>query len=305
MPLINSSVSNLIQGVSQQPDAVRFPGQCAEQENALSSVVDGLQKRPATQHVATLLTEVALDANAKVHFIERDNNERYVVIIKGTDNKTISAYNLTTGKQTRIDQKYRGLVNSFTITNDDAGAPSSADIEITTQCPLVIAANDDGTTPVGTLKVVGGGWTSAKRYNLMAVGDGEDKNILKIESLEDGITLFDTTKGELQSVIEYTITGTNSDLVLDSDSYLTDNSGEGVATLSVTPTVPKDDLSLMTTGDVTYVLNTKKPVSKDPISKTRPLDKSALVFIKQGDYEKKYGVRINIDGDANSPHEHH
>ena len=305
MPLINSSVSNLIQGVSQQPDAVRFPGQCAEQENALSSVVDGLQKRPATQHVATLLTEVALDANAKVHFIERDNNERYVVIIKGTDNKTISAYNLTTGKQTRIDQKYRGLVNSFTITNDAAGAPSSADIEITTECPLVIAANDDGTTPVGTLKVVGGGWTSAKRYNLMAVGDGEDKNILKIESLEDGITLFDTTKGELQSVIEYTITGTNSDLVLDSASYLTDNSGEGVATLSVTPTVPKDDLSLMTTGDVTYVLNTKKPVSKDPISKTRPLDRSALVFIKQGDYEKKYGVRINIDGDANSPHEHH
>ncbi len=44
MPLINTSLPNLIQGVSQQPDAVRYDGQCEEQENALSSVVDGLQK---------------------------------------------------------------------------------------------------------------------------------------------------------------------------------------------------------------------------------------------------------------------
>ena len=44
MPLINTSLPNLIQGVSQQPDAVRYDGQCEAQENALSSVVDGLQK---------------------------------------------------------------------------------------------------------------------------------------------------------------------------------------------------------------------------------------------------------------------
>ena len=82
MPLINTSVSNLIQGVSQQPDAVRFQGQCEEQENALASVVDGLQKRPSCEHIKTLLADAALEENALVHFIVRDDAERYVVIIK-------------------------------------------------------------------------------------------------------------------------------------------------------------------------------------------------------------------------------
>ena len=41
MALINTSVQNLIQGVSQQPDATRFDGQCEEQVNALSSVAEG------------------------------------------------------------------------------------------------------------------------------------------------------------------------------------------------------------------------------------------------------------------------
>ena len=71
MPLINTSVSNLIQGVSQQPDAIRFAGQCEEQENALPSIVDGLQKRPGCQHIVTLLNAASLDANSKIHFIER------------------------------------------------------------------------------------------------------------------------------------------------------------------------------------------------------------------------------------------
>ena len=51
MPLINTSVPNLIQGVSQQSDATRFSGQCEEQENALSSVTGGLVKRPPLQHI--------------------------------------------------------------------------------------------------------------------------------------------------------------------------------------------------------------------------------------------------------------
>ena len=55
MPLVNTSVPNLVQGVSQQPDTARYDGQCEEQENALSSVVDGLTKRPSTRHIAKLL----------------------------------------------------------------------------------------------------------------------------------------------------------------------------------------------------------------------------------------------------------
>jgi len=93
MPLINTSVPNLIQGVSQQPDATRFDGQCEEQVNALSSVAEGLKKRPNTRHVARLL-QTAIDANSFVHFINRDDNEKYVVIHTGSG---MEAWNIVTG----------------------------------------------------------------------------------------------------------------------------------------------------------------------------------------------------------------
>lgn len=90
MALINTSVPNLIQGVSQQPDATRFAGQCEEQENALSSVASGLMKRPNTRHVGKLLTS-AINSNSFVHFINRDDDEKYVVI---HDTNSIQAWNL-------------------------------------------------------------------------------------------------------------------------------------------------------------------------------------------------------------------
>ena len=93
MPLINTAVPNLIQGVSQQPDATRFDGQCEEQENALSSVAEGLKKRPNTRHVARLL-QTAIDEDSFVHFINRDDNEKYVVIHTGSG---MEAWNIVSG----------------------------------------------------------------------------------------------------------------------------------------------------------------------------------------------------------------
>jgi len=98
MALINTSVPNLIQGVSQQPDATRFDGQCEEQENALSSVADGLKKRPNTRHIAKLLTS-AIDSNSFVHFINRDDDEKYVIIHDGTH---LYAFNVITGVEAEI-----------------------------------------------------------------------------------------------------------------------------------------------------------------------------------------------------------
>ena len=99
MPLINTSVPNLIQGVSQQPDSSRYDGQCEEQENALSSVVDGLAKRPNTRHVATLLSE-AITNDSFVHFIKRSPDEQYVIIHDGTK---IRAYSLIDGTEATIN----------------------------------------------------------------------------------------------------------------------------------------------------------------------------------------------------------
>ena len=90
MPLINTSIPNLIGGVSQQPDSVRFDGQCEEQTNAISSVVDGLSKRPNTQHIAKLVSS-AISSNSFVHFVDRSETEKYVIIHDGT---ALKAWNL-------------------------------------------------------------------------------------------------------------------------------------------------------------------------------------------------------------------
>jgi|TARA_R100000084_G_scaffold38793_2_gene15566 hypothetical protein len=93
MPLINTSLPNLVQGVSQQPDTMRFEGQCEEQINALSSVSDGLKKRPNTRYVKNLVSSAIADG-AFVHFINRDKSERYVTII---NNNTIQVFDLVAG----------------------------------------------------------------------------------------------------------------------------------------------------------------------------------------------------------------
>lgn len=99
MPLINTSVPNLIQGVSQQPDATRFAGQCEEQENALSSVAEGLKKRPNTRHIARLMTTAIAD-DSFVHFINRSDTEKYVIIHDGIN---LRAFNILTGSAATIN----------------------------------------------------------------------------------------------------------------------------------------------------------------------------------------------------------
>lgn len=103
MPLVNQSISNIIGGVSQQPDSTRFSGQCEIQENALSSVVDGLTKRPPLKHIKKLFD--ALTGTYTTHFIDRDENEKYVVIINrtGTTSTTYRIFNLITGDECSIN----------------------------------------------------------------------------------------------------------------------------------------------------------------------------------------------------------
>lgn len=99
--LVSIPISNLIQGVSQQPPQMRLPSQLQAQVNAYPSLVDGLTKRPPTNHVAKL----ADDANTQfVHFINRDSTERYVVRITSSSIKVFtlegvekSVYNALTG----------------------------------------------------------------------------------------------------------------------------------------------------------------------------------------------------------------
>lgn len=84
MALISASIPNLINGVSQQPPSLRLKTQASLQENGLSSVVNGLSKRPCTELIATLGTISGAD-DAFIHTIRRDENEYYTLVITTTN----------------------------------------------------------------------------------------------------------------------------------------------------------------------------------------------------------------------------
>lgn len=148
MALINTSLPNLIQGVSQQPDALRYDGQCEEQENALSSVVDGLTKRPNTRHVARLL-QSAIAANSFIHFVDRDDNEKYVVIHDGTK---MYAWNIITGVEATINDASGGYTPAAsdyafsTTPREDLKALNVGDSTLLLNNKKIVLADSEKTT---------------------------------------------------------------------------------------------------------------------------------------------------------------
>lgn len=97
MGLINQDIKNLVSGVSQQPPILRHPEQLEEQLNGYSSESSGLQKRPPSMFVASLGRKVNDKTKPLVHFIDRDEDEKYIVLFTGSD---IEVYDMQGRKQT-------------------------------------------------------------------------------------------------------------------------------------------------------------------------------------------------------------
>jgi hypothetical protein len=86
MPLVSKSIPNLIGGVSQQPDTIRFDNQCEAQDNAYPAVLEGLTKRPPSEHVVNMDSSTPGDSEDYfVHVINRDPSERYAILIKSDE----------------------------------------------------------------------------------------------------------------------------------------------------------------------------------------------------------------------------
>jgi len=81
MPLISSSIPNLINGVSQQPAALRLASQCEQMVNCMPSPVEGLKKRPPAQHVAKLFAGSAGANRPFTTIVDRDGAIKYMVMI--------------------------------------------------------------------------------------------------------------------------------------------------------------------------------------------------------------------------------
>ena len=79
MKNIAVTIPNLIQGVSQQPDAQKDPSQGEIQINGVSSVAEGLRKRDSSRTLAKVSSSKFGDAF--FHTILRDQQEEYISVI--------------------------------------------------------------------------------------------------------------------------------------------------------------------------------------------------------------------------------
>ena len=102
MAAISQIVPNLLGGVSQQPDPLKLPGQVKEAENVLLDPTFGCRKRPPTQFVGELATNVP--EGAKWFNIFRNGTERYVSAIYTSSGTTsIRVWDADTGTEQTVN----------------------------------------------------------------------------------------------------------------------------------------------------------------------------------------------------------
>ena len=89
MSLISGSIPNLLNGVSQQPPSLRHASQAEIQENGLSSVTRGLEKRPCTEHIAKL-SGVANANDVFLHAIKYSSSEDYTAVFSSAGVKVFN-----------------------------------------------------------------------------------------------------------------------------------------------------------------------------------------------------------------------
>ena len=143
MPLLNTSIPNLAQGVSQQPDNLRYPGQCDEQINAWSTVVEGLVKRPNSRFSYDTGLGANINSNLFSHYVDRDEQNQYVITydsVNGLKARDLTVDNISAGEM------------DITIEDATAGTYVSVSNPLTDLTALTIA---DSTFLVNKTKTVG------------------------------------------------------------------------------------------------------------------------------------------------------
>lgn len=139
MPSLQAfTIPNLIQGVSQQPDAQRDPSQAEIQINGMSSLAEGLRKRDSSHTLAKVSD--APFGDAFIHTILRDNVEEYLAIIT---RNAVKVFDLKgTEKAVNAPRGY-GYLSTVTDARQQIRAVTIADYTFITNTQKVAAMKGD------------------------------------------------------------------------------------------------------------------------------------------------------------------
>lgn len=114
MALVNKIIPGFFNGISQQSPVLRLETQCEDSVNAYGTLQDGLIKRYPTDHIKVLSSNA--DTTSFIHTVNRDEDERYNVIITGDSTEPIEVFKLTDG--TKCSVRYGQLTESLVFTED-------------------------------------------------------------------------------------------------------------------------------------------------------------------------------------------
>ncbi len=186
MTLISTSIPNLINGVSQQPPSIRLVTQAEKQENGLSSVVDGLVKRPPTEHKNFFITGLTAQQQtdfdkAFIHPIRNSDNSLHFLTIQKDGTVTITDSTGTVKSLTNNGSAYiSGLTDpsteltattvadfTFLVNKTKTVAKTAATSPVRNPEALVYVAKADYSVTY-TLTIVKGGVTYTRSISTMA-----------------------------------------------------------------------------------------------------------------------------------------
>ena len=152
MPLVSSTITNIVSGVSQQPAPTRLSTSCEDMVNAYPSVVSGLMKRPPTEWLATLTTGSTVPDTAGTHVINRDAFEKYIVVAGTQD---LEIYDTDGVRQTLTFPDGKSYLPSSEpwkklrfVTVADTTFVCNTDIEVTVSSPAETRDNPYATASV-------------------------------------------------------------------------------------------------------------------------------------------------------------
>ena len=179
MSTISQRIPNLLLGVSQQPDKLKYPGQVREASNVFPDYALGLLKRPGGKFEAELYNATA---RGRWFPILRDENEKYVCQYDTTDGQ-FRIWSLIDGKPRAVDMgttAATGQPSGCNITNLKSDLDTYNTAQSTTDTEL-----SDLHTAQSTFQKANDGQTATK-VNLFDV-DVVYKNGYYEETLKSGV----------------------------------------------------------------------------------------------------------------------
>ncbi len=263
MSLISETVPNLINGVSQQPAALRLSSQAELMTNCFPSVVLGLGKRPPTSNITKLFSGTLADAF--MHTINRDSTERYIVII--TDG-VLKVFDAITGAAQTVNFGAHVETSLRAVTSTTIGAQATV--------AIAGATGHINFTTTGT-------FVATISYESSALGNFTDTVLLGTRTGPHD-TDFSITNGHAvrARVSAYTSGSITTTMGWNDTSYIT-----GAA--------PSDDIRAVTVNDHTFIVNAGKTVAMfdAEVSVSPSSTAGALVFVKQISFNVQYDIEIN------------